>query len=92
MTILFIQLQAAMGLGILLYGLAIIVFVIVLPIIWVVTTIRTIRKDKNNGVVLDWKSYANATLKGLSYSILTLLLIVTALFLLFYFFRDFSIE
>jgi hypothetical protein len=81
-----------MGLGILLYKLAIILLVVVLPIVWLVTTIRAIRKDKNNGNVLDWKSYANATMKGFSYGILTLLIIAIVLFLLIYFFVDLSIS
>jgi hypothetical protein len=81
-----------MGLGILLFGLAIILLFVVLPIVWVVSTTRAIRKEKNNGNALDWKVYANATLKGFLYGILTLLIIVILLFILIYFFVDLSIS
>lgn len=87
-----IQLQAAMGLGILLYDFAIILFTGVFPLIWVLTAIRTIRKEKKNGYPIDWRTYAYAIMKGFLYGFLTLLIIAVLIFMWLYYFVDLSIS
>ncbi len=92
MPILLIILQAAIGLGMLLYGFAIILLVVVFPIIWLTTITRAIRKSKKNGYPLDWRAYAYAVMMGFYYGFLTILTIAVLVLLLLYFFVDLSIS
>jgi hypothetical protein len=88
MNVLFIQLQAAMGLGILLAAFAIFCITVILPGIWVATTLFTFKKGKKNGEILDWKFYLYAIMKGFVYGFLTLLGISGLVFIWLYFFVD----
>lgn len=81
-----------MGLGIVLYGLAKIVFFIVFPIVWATTTARAIIVDKKNGYALGRREYAYAILKGFVYGVTALLLIALIIFIWLYFFVDLSIS
>lgn len=89
---LFILLQAAIGLGILMYGLAVFLLVVVFPGIWLVTSFRAIQKAKKNNTELDKRTYASAALKGFLYGILALVVISVFLFIFIYLFVDLTIS
>ena len=89
---LMIQLQAAIGLGILLSGFAFFSIAIIFPTVWITITLRLIRKAKKNEQTLNWKTYSFSVLKGFAFGILSLLIIAVIVFLFLYFFVDLSIS
>ena len=78
-----IQLQAAMGLGLVLAGIGIILVAVVFPTVLIAVALHTIQKRKKRGHTLDWELYSIAILHGLGFGLLTVvgaaLLVVTLL-------------
>jgi hypothetical protein len=88
LTILLIQLQAAMALGALLYIIGSLILFVVFPCAWLAATVLRIRKIRKSGTSLDGRTYALAILFGLGIGVLTILTIAIIIFLLLYFFVD----
>ncbi len=93
MFINFIQLQAAMGLGLLLATVITFLVLGLLPALTIGLSIKEVKRCKKNGhKLISKKEYAIIILKQLLLSILIILAIIVALFLLIYFFADLSIS
>jgi hypothetical protein len=66
-------LQAAMGLGLLLMGLGMVIVLVLFPTVWITTTLRRIASTKKKVHSPDWRAYAFCVLEGFSFGILAVL-------------------
>ena len=92
MTILMFPLQAAMGLGIVLYQLGILLVFVVLPAVWITRTVRSIRALRKTGEVLTVKTFLLSLLEGLAVAMMAFFAIVLVVLLLLFLFVDLSVS
>ncbi len=92
MTTLMIQLQAAIGLGITLNALALVVLVVIFPLVWIVTTVQAISNRQKAGYSLDWKTYSYAIVRGFVFGLLTVLITASLIYIWALYFVDLSIS
>ena len=89
----FIQLQAAMALGLLLMTIITFLVLGVFPSLIIILSIKEIkRRKKHNQNSITKKEYFIIVLKQFLLSVLIILAIIVVLFLLVYFFVDLSIS